>query len=121
MHSGMGSPQNGLGFPIRTSLDHCSVTSSLRLFAGSNVLHRLSTPRHPPCALNDLVMPTRLRLTPKTNQHCHDRVARARSVHLSMGGQTIKQIFQIALKKYKKNSVNADPPHFRGEMRMVLH
>jgi len=38
-----------------------------------------------------------------------------------MGGQTIKQIFQIALKKYKKNSVNADPPHFRGEMRMVLH
>ena len=61
MHSGMGSPQNGLGFPIRTSLDHCSVTSSLRLFAGSNVLHRLSTPRHPPCALNDLVMPTRLR------------------------------------------------------------
>jgi hypothetical protein len=47
-------------------------------------------------------MPTRLRLTSKTNQHCHDRVARARSVHPSMGGQTIKQIFQIALKKYKK-------------------
>ena len=121
MHSGMGNLHNRLGFPIRRFLDHSSVTSSLRLIASSYVLHRLSTPRHPPYALNDLVMPTRLRLTPKTNQHCHDRVARARSVHLSMGGQTIKQIFQIALKKYKKNSVNADPPHFRGEMRMVLH
>jgi hypothetical protein len=40
-----------MGCPIRTSTDHSSVTSSLWLFAGSHVLHRLWTPRHPPCAL----------------------------------------------------------------------
>ena len=62
MHSGMGNLHNRLGFPIRRFLDHSSVTSSLRLIASSYVLHRLSTPRHPPYALNDLVMPTRLRL-----------------------------------------------------------
>ena len=58
MHSGMGNLHNRLGFPIRRFLDHCLVTSSLRLIASSYVLHRLSTPRHPPYALNDLVMPT---------------------------------------------------------------
>ena len=39
------------GFPhsdIRGSLDICS---SPRLFAACHVLHRLSVPRHPPCAL----------------------------------------------------------------------
>ena len=49
---------NRVGFPIRTSIDHSLVTSSLWLFAGSNVLHRLSTPRHPPHALNSLITPT---------------------------------------------------------------
>ena len=49
------------GCPIRRSQDHCLVTGSLGLIAGSNVLHRLSTPRHPPHALIDLVMPTRPR------------------------------------------------------------
>ena len=45
------SAKDGPGFPIRKSQDHRSVTSSLGLIAGSHVLHRLSTPRHPPCAL----------------------------------------------------------------------
>lgn len=40
-----------VGCPIRKSQDHSSVTSSSGLIAGSNVLHRLSTPSHPPCAL----------------------------------------------------------------------
>ena len=57
MHSGMNDPC-GPGFPIRTSQDQCSVTNSPGLIAGSNVLHRLSTPRHPPCALDDLITPT---------------------------------------------------------------
>ncbi len=47
------------GFPIRTSLDQRSVANSPRLIAGSHVLHRLSTPRHPPCALCGLITPTR--------------------------------------------------------------
>ena len=45
------SAKDGPGFPIRKSQDHRSFTSSPGLIAGSHVLHRLSTPRHPPCAL----------------------------------------------------------------------
>lgn len=44
-----------VGFPIRTSPDHRSVVTSPGLFADSNVLHRLSMPRHPPCALSSLL------------------------------------------------------------------
>ena len=42
------------GFPIRTSSDPRSVDSSPRHNAASHVLHRLSVPRHPPCALKHL-------------------------------------------------------------------
>jgi hypothetical protein len=55
MRSGRGDRQLGLpGFPIRTSSDHSLVADSPRLIAGSNVLHRLLVPRHPPCALKNL-------------------------------------------------------------------
>jgi hypothetical protein len=40
-----------VGCPIRKPTDHGLVTGSPWLIAGSCVLHRLSTPRHPPCAL----------------------------------------------------------------------
>ncbi len=43
-----------LGFPIRTPPDHSSFANSPGLIAGYNVLHRLSMPRHPPCALTCL-------------------------------------------------------------------
>ena len=67
MHS-VHDDHNGPGFPIRRSRDHGLVTGSLGLIAGSYVLHRLSTPRHPPCALGRLITPTRCRdLTPQTN------------------------------------------------------
>ena len=46
------------GFPIRKSPDHSSVASSPGHIAGSHVLHRLLVPRHPPCALDHLTMPT---------------------------------------------------------------
>ena len=42
------------GFPIRTSSDPRSVDNSPRHIAASHVLHRLSVPRHPPCALKHL-------------------------------------------------------------------
>lgn len=45
------------GFPIRTSPDQRLVDGSPRLFAATRVLHRLSTPRHPPHALSSLVDP----------------------------------------------------------------
>ena len=54
-------PINRKGCPIRTSQDHSSVTSFPGLFAGSHVLHRLSTPRHPPHALHNFVTTTRSR------------------------------------------------------------
>ena len=60
MHSDTDDPY-GPGFPIRRSQDQSSVTSSPGLIAGSNVLHRLSTPRHPPCALSSLTVPTSTR------------------------------------------------------------
>ena len=41
------------GFPIRTPSDHRFIDNSPRLIAALHVLHRLNTPRHPPCALTN--------------------------------------------------------------------
>src|SRR5689334_8839842 len=55
MCSGRGDGQlRPPGFPIRKSPDQCLVADSPGLIAGSNVLHRLLVPRHPPCALINL-------------------------------------------------------------------
>jgi hypothetical protein len=43
-----------LGFPIRTSTYQRLVDSSTWLIAVTHVLHRFSTPRHPPLALTNL-------------------------------------------------------------------
>ena len=43
------------GFPIRRSPDQRSFDNSPELIAGYHVLHRLSTPRHPPCTLCNLI------------------------------------------------------------------
>src|SRR3954451_16453550 len=40
-----------VGFPIRKAWDQRLVSTSPRLIAAAHVLHRLSAPRHPPCAL----------------------------------------------------------------------
>ena len=54
-HSGAGNwTQLQLGYPIRKSPDQRSVANSPGHNAGSHVLHRLSMPRHPPCALTNL-------------------------------------------------------------------
>lgn len=45
-----------VGFPIRTSRDHCFFASFSALFAGLHVLLRLSSPRHPPDALIHLTL-----------------------------------------------------------------
>ena len=39
------------GFPIRTPSDQRSIGNSPRPIAALHVLHRLTVPRHPPCAL----------------------------------------------------------------------
>ena len=43
------------GFPIRKSQDQSSFDSSPGLIAAYRVLHRLITPRHPPCTLRNLI------------------------------------------------------------------
>ena len=51
----MRSPTLGRrGCPIRRSPDHRLCSGSTELFAATYVLHRLLTPRHPPCALSSL-------------------------------------------------------------------
>ena len=56
MHSAAGDPgySPGPGCPIRKSQDQSSFDSSPGLIAAYHVLHRLITPRHPPCTLSSL-------------------------------------------------------------------
>ena len=44
------------GFPIRRSSDITPVCGFPKLIAACHVLHRLSLPRHPPCALSSLTI-----------------------------------------------------------------
>src|SRR5438067_11093072 len=48
-----------VGFPIRKSRDRRLVSTSPGLIAAAYVLHRLSAPRHPSCALVLLIRRTR--------------------------------------------------------------
>ncbi len=70
MHSGQDDPQRA-GFPHSDILGSQLASNSPRLFAGSHVFHRLSTPRHPPYALAGLFMLTgrrRARAAPPLSQ-----------------------------------------------------
>src|SRR5437868_10436179 len=52
MYSGTGTAAlPAVSFLIRKSWDRRMVSISPRLIAAAHVLHRLSAPRHPPCAL----------------------------------------------------------------------
>ena len=44
------------GFPIRTSSVQSLCSNSPKLFAATNVLHRLLVPRHPPYTLSSLAL-----------------------------------------------------------------
>src|SRR5947209_20196865 len=48
--AGGATPYRVAGCPIRRSSDHCVVARSPMLIAAAHVLHRHSTPRHPPHA-----------------------------------------------------------------------
>ena len=71
------------GFPIRRSPDRSLFTSSPRLIAGYNVLHRLLVPRHPPIALSSL---------PKNQQQKLQRCSRPLCSSQHTGG-TIHRFF----------------------------
>ena len=74
MHSLQGNrTQLRPGFPIRTPSDQRFVDNSPRLNAVSHVLHRLSMPRHPPCALKQQTHtnnPTHKQNTHKQKTRC---------------------------------------------------
>ncbi len=57
---------------IQESRDHSSFVSSPKHFADFHALHRLLTPRHPPCALNSLTITisNSQSLTASLLQHC---------------------------------------------------
>jgi hypothetical protein len=74
------------GFPIRTSSDPRSVDSSPRHIAASHVLHRLSMPRHPPCALKHL----QTQKPRSKNQNCTKQTRRQSSAFASMLATTIQ-------------------------------
>jgi hypothetical protein len=96
------------GFPIRSPPDHSSVANSPGLIAGSYDLHRLSVPRHPPCALSSLS-------PPRTKQHNKQQKMLASTMQISNNTRT--------------NPVTAayphppPPPHTpgRGRTRTVRH
>ena len=82
-HSGAGNwTQLQLGFPIRTSPDQRSVANSPGLIAGSYVLHRLSMPRHPPCALTNL---------PQQTTNTHNKHTRASAAAANTKASDTKQ------------------------------
>src|SRR5439155_27002562 len=59
MYSGTGTAAlPAVSFLIRKSRDRRMVSFSPGLFAAAHVLHRLSVPRHPPCALVLLIRRT---------------------------------------------------------------
>ena len=55
------------GFPIRTSSDQNLCSNSPKLFAATNVLHRLLVPRHSPYTLSSLTSSFQRRLLPSQN------------------------------------------------------
>jgi hypothetical protein len=58
MYSSQGSPGITLvGFPHSDISGSTPACGSPELFAANHVLHRLSMPRHPPCALSSLTQP----------------------------------------------------------------
>src|SRR5262245_44607522 len=60
-----------VGFPIRKSRDQRLVSIFPGLIAAAHVLHRLLAPRHPPCALDLLIV--------KNTCFCHYGVFKVRA------------------------------------------
>ena len=65
------------------------VTGSFGLIAGYHVLHRLSTPRHPPCALRPVIIPTRHRqIGTSLSQACSCLTVRVHSNTVEVSSRT---------------------------------
>src|SRR5215216_6123888 len=89
-----------VGFPIRRSRGQRLVSTSPGLIAAAHVLHRLSAPRHPPCALVLLI---------EKNTFHHYGVFKVRAAGAS-GNSASKswQLSQQGTRPSKLNSVLAE-------------
>ena len=87
MHSVLSTPQGGL--PHSEIPRSKPVTGSFGLIAGYHVLHRLSTPRHPPCALRPVIIPTRhRRIGTSLSQACSCLTVRVHSNKVEVSSRT---------------------------------
>ena len=110
-----------LGFPIRKSTDQSLVGSSPRLIAASYVLLRLLVPRHPPCALTNLVTKM-LASTVQFSRYGRDPILdspRARSERVVRRGPALRPPVQLgtgtrgsirSLRTQQRASANHSPP-----------
>ena len=73
------------GFPIRTPSDQRSIGNSPRPIAALHVLHRLTVPRHPPCALKNKQHNTTHHTTqqPLTTQHTQNVHITSKQHHIA--------------------------------------
>src|ERR1044071_7387229 len=85
-----------VGFPIRRSRGQRLVSTSPELFAAAHVLHRLSAPRHPPCALVLLI---------EKNTFYHYGVFKVRSGWLALPCANAPRLSQQSASPSKLNSV----------------
>lgn len=78
-----------VGFPHSDIHGSKLVRSSPWLFAAYHVLHRLSTPRHPPCALRPVIIPTRhRRIGTSLSQACSCLTVRVHSNKVEVSSRT---------------------------------
>ena len=64
-----------VGFPHSDISGSKPACGSPKLFAANHVLHRLSTPRHPPCALSSLTIIERATTLGHSKNLATDRIA----------------------------------------------
>src|SRR5713226_6659195 len=89
-----------VGFPIRTSRHHRLVSISTGLIAAAHVLHRLSAPRHPPCALVLLIEKNTCvaamefsrcaRIAPPCARRCETERQAPESLSAGLAGRSLK-------------------------------
>ena len=111
-----------LGFPIRKSSDQRSVDSSPRLIAASYVLHRLSMPRHPPCALKNLLTQKPKNKITHFNGHTTTRAAHpSRCSQPLSNTQTPHPITKMEGHHPSNSSVASGPNSVSGGSFAVAH
>ncbi len=108
-----------VGFPIRRSPDQCAFDRSPGLIAAYHVLHRLSTPRHPPCTLSNLT--TLMRswppfASPKTARHKKSRRLSVKPHEFKINNRSSNDPTEANFYRgIISNVLDSDPSYHRSE------